>query len=91
MADWPHVICLEGSIVTLSDADKLSVLASLPSEPLAALLVARLRSQGIRAEMSGVLTSGFRADARGGVQVLVLPEDAARAREVLAASHKHGS
>jgi hypothetical protein len=74
-----------------SDADKPIVLTSLPTEPLAALLVGRLRSEGIRAEMSGALTSAFRASAAGAVQVLVHPEDAARARELLAAWQTHGS
>jgi hypothetical protein len=72
-----------------TDADKPIVLASLPTEPLVALLVGRLQSEGIRAEMSGALTSAFRVEAPGAVQVLVRPQDAARARELLAAWQKH--
>ena len=55
----------------------------MPSEPLAAVLIGRLESEGIRAEMSGALTSGFRADAPGDVQILVRPEDAVQARKLL--------
>lgn len=77
--------------MSLSDADKPVVLTSLPTEPLAALLVGRLQNEGIRAEMSGALTSGFRAEAAGDVQILVRPEDATRARQLLAAWHQDGS
>jgi hypothetical protein len=51
--------------VSSSASDNPIVLTSVPTEPLAALLVGRLRNEGIRAEMSGVLTSAFRADAPG--------------------------
>jgi len=80
----------EGSRVSSSDADKPVVLISFPTEPSAALLVGRLGSEGIGAEMSGALTSAFRASVAGAVQVLVRPKDAARARELLAAWHVHG-
>jgi len=72
-----------------SDADKPVVLTSVPTEPLAALLVGRLQNEGIRAEMSGALTSGFRAEAAGDVQILVRPEDAVRARELLVSWRKN--
>ncbi len=65
------------------------VLVSLPSEPQAAILVAALEGEGICAEMWGVLTSGFRADAPGDVKVLVMPQDLERAREVLN-EHENG-
>jgi hypothetical protein len=77
--------------VSSPESDNPIVLTSLPSEPPAALLVGRLRNEGIRAEMSGMLTSGFRADAPGSVQILIRPEDAERARELLAEWHKHDS
>ncbi len=73
------------------DADHAVVLTRVSSEPLAALLVGQLRSEGIRAEMSGVLTSAFRAEAPGGVQILVLAKDLGRAREVLADWNEAGS
>jgi hypothetical protein len=65
------------------------VLVSLPSEPQAAILVAALEGEGIRAEMSGVLTSGFRADVPGNVTVLVMPDDLERAQAILA-EHEDG-
>ncbi|MBC8105235.1 MAG: hypothetical protein H7Z14_01500 [Anaerolineae bacterium] len=73
------------------DADNPVVLTSVPSEPLAALLIGRLESEGIDAEMSGALTSGFRADAPGDVQILVRPEDATRAGELMAAWQESSS
>lgn len=60
------------------------VLTHTPTETLAALLVARLESEGIYAEMAGALTSAFRAEAPGQVQILVREEDADRARSLLA-------
>ena len=59
------------------------VLTSLPSEAQAAILVAALVGDGIHAEMSGTLTSGFRAEAPGNVKVLVMPDDYERAQEIL--------
>ncbi|CAN5607078.1 hypothetical protein BH10PLA1_BH10PLA1_00540 [soil metagenome] len=67
------------------------VLTSLPNEIVASLLVGLLENDGIRAELSGVLTSAFRAEAPGEVQVLVLPADLARAREVLEDWQKKGN
>lgn len=65
------------------------VLVSLPSEPQAAILVAALEGEGIRAEMSGTLTSGFRADAPGDVKVLVMPDDLEKAQAILQ-EHENG-
>lgn len=65
------------------------VLVSMPSEPQAAILVAALEGEGIRAEMWGVLTSGFRADVPGDVKVLVLSEDLQKAQAILA-EHENG-
>ena len=65
------------------------VLALMPSEPQAAILVAALEGEGIRAEMSGTLTSGFRADAPGDVKILVMPEDVQRAQAILD-EHENG-
>jgi hypothetical protein len=42
-----------------------------------------LEERGIKATMSGVYTSGFRAEAPGWVQVLVAEEDLAAAQAVL--------
>jgi len=65
------------------------VLALMPSEPQAAILVAALEGEGIHAEMSGALTSGFRADVPGDVKVLVMPEDLQRAQAILD-EHENG-
>jgi hypothetical protein len=70
------------------DPAKTTVLTSVPTEFLASLLVDRLRSEGIEAEMSGGLTSDFRIGAPEEVQVLVHAKDAAHAGKVLAAWHK---
>lgn len=60
------------------------ILTRAATELEASLIVGRLRSEGIAAEMSGMLTSAFRAETPGDVQVLVLPRDVERARQVLA-------
>jgi hypothetical protein len=72
------------SFMSTKDAAGPIILTSLPSEPLASLLVGRLESEGIRAEMSGALSSAFRASAPGEVQILIHPKDAKRARKLLA-------
>ena len=69
--------------MTENSSDEPVIVTTANSEPLAAIMVARLRGEGIEAEMSGEYTSGFRAEAPGVVQILVRASDAARAREVL--------
>lgn len=59
------------------------VLATVGTEMLASVIVARLESEGIPAELSGGITLGFQPEAKGGVQILVRPEDEQRAREVM--------
>lgn len=59
------------------------VLTMLPSEAQAAILVAALAGDGIHAEMSGTLTSGFRAEAPGDVKILVTVQDFDRAQKIL--------
>jgi hypothetical protein len=59
------------------------VVARIPSEPEGALIVAQLKNAGIQAELVGGLTSGFRAEAPGEVEVIVLEEDAERAFKLL--------
>lgn len=68
----------------MSDPDRPAVLTTVSTEVLASVIAAKLQSEGIPAEVSGALTSGFRTEVPGGVQVLVRPEDLERAREVLA-------
>ena len=59
------------------------VVARVPTEPEAALIVAQLKNAGIRAGLVGALTSTFRAEAPGEVKVIVLEEDAEKAVEFL--------
>ncbi len=66
-----------------SGSDEPVILASYANEAEAAVVVAALESRGIEAQTTGALTSGFRAEAPGGVQVLVRSGDVERAREVL--------
>jgi hypothetical protein len=73
-----------------ADPDKVVVLARVPTELLASLLVGQLQNEGIQAEVSGVLTSAFRAEAPGDVKILVHARDLERARELLAAWSKGG-
>ena len=61
----------------LEDSDTV-VLAIVPTELEAELILEALEERGIRAEKAGQLTAGFRAEAPGGVRILVRTEDAAR-------------
>jgi hypothetical protein len=67
-----------------ADPDSLHVLASVPDEMHAALIVNALSEAGIRARATGGFTAGFRAEAPGEVSVVVSRADLARAREILA-------
>ncbi len=67
-----------------ADPMRLETLAWLGNELEAALIVNALEEQGIRATAVGGYTSGFRAEAPGGVRVVVAQGDLSRAREVLA-------
>lgn len=59
------------------------VIAEYPTEVQAALAAAALRDAGIRCEMVGAASAGFRAEAPGYVRLYVPHADAARARDVL--------
>jgi len=63
--------------------DDSTKLIEVRSEAQAALIVAALADAGISANAQGDLTAGFRAEAPGGVGVLVRRADLDRAREVL--------
>jgi hypothetical protein len=65
-------------------ADDLEVLMCVATEPEAALIIAALKGQGIDAAAEGALTSAFRAEAPGGVRILVRQGDLDRAKEALA-------
>jgi pheromone shutdown protein TraB len=64
-------------------SDHIVPLTSAPDEMEAGIIVAALEEHGIKATMSGVYTSGFRAEAPGQVQILIAERDLARAQEVL--------
>ena len=59
------------------------VLVSVSTEIEAASIVAALANFGIEAVTTGEFTAGFRAEAPGGVQVLVKQKDFSRARQAL--------
>ena len=65
------------------DPNRPVVLTKVENETVAALIVAALEERGIEAETAGALTSGFRAEAPGGVQVIVRAADRERAEEAL--------
>ena len=58
-------------------------LTRVPSETQAALLVAALQERGISAHTEGALTSGFRAEAPGGVDIFVRKADLQKAEAAL--------
>jgi hypothetical protein len=68
---------------TRPDGESLTVLKSVAHEFEAALIVNALEDHGIRATAAGDFTSGFRAEAPGGVRVLVKSTDVAAALDVL--------
>ena len=65
------------------DANSPQVLANLPTEAEAALLVGHLDSLGIKAYVSGAGTSTGWPEAPSDVQVVVRQADLARAQEAL--------
>jgi hypothetical protein len=65
------------------------VLTNVENETQAALIMAALEDAGVKAESTGGLTSGLRAEAPGDVHILVRPEDAKKAAEVLADLESH--
>lgn len=65
------------------DPNRLVVVASVPTEEEAAVIVAALETRGVQAGFSGALTAGFRAEAPGDVHIMVREVDAVRAREIL--------
>ena len=70
------------TIVT-RDSQDLLVLVSVPHEVEAAVIVAALEEEGIRAVAAGGNTSAFKAEAPGEVQVLVSRSNAARAQQTI--------
>jgi hypothetical protein len=71
----------------MTDDSRTVVLARASSEWQASLLVEVLRERGIDAEVSGALTSQFRAEAPGYARVIV-PSDQLEAAEAALAAHR---
>ncbi len=70
------------------NSNELAVLASVPTEAEAVMIVAALEAGGIKAKTMGALTSGFRAAVTGDVEVVVRKCDLDRARETLRSNHE---
>jgi hypothetical protein len=62
----------------------LTTVATVSTELEAALLIDLLAEQGITATQTGGLTAQFRAEAPGGVEVMVLQDQQAAARAIIA-------
>jgi Putative prokaryotic signal transducing protein len=73
------------------DDEKLSKLTTVTGEYEATAIVSALEAEGIRATTVGGFTAGFRAEAPGGVTVVVLEDDLPRAKEILADLRQHGA
>ena len=67
------------------ESSTLEVLARVPTEAEASLIVQTLADRGISAKAIGGFTSGFKAEAPGDVSVLVRRGDLRRAESILAA------
>ncbi len=65
------------------DPNQPVVLMTTPTEAEAAMIAAALENQGVSAHVIGALTSGFRTEVPGCVEILVRQTDLERAREAL--------
>ncbi len=65
------------------DANDLVVLTTTLTEVEGAVIVAALSGEGVEAVIDGGAIAGFKAEAPGGVRVIVRQVDAERAREIL--------
>ena len=68
----------------MPESTKPVTLAFFPQEYYAQLLANGLSDEGIKAEVSGGITGGFRADAPGMVKVLVDERDLEKAKAFFA-------
>jgi hypothetical protein len=73
------------------DDENLCKLTTVFGEYEATAIVSALEAEGIRAQTVGGLTAGFRAEAPGGVSVVVLENDLPRAKQILADLREHGA
>jgi hypothetical protein len=72
----------EPPVGPITDGDAVVVATEAPTEHQATAIAAAMEEEGIRSELSGMLTCDFRADAPGRVQILVHAADLARARQI---------
>ena len=75
----------------MSDESRTVVLAQVKSEWHANLIADALRDKGIDAQVSGALTSEFRAEAPGYVRVIVPDDQTEQARAALEAHQREAS
>ena len=68
----------------MSEDVKLVRLTEVLHEAEAGVLVAALETDGIQANSTGDLTSGFRAESPGTIEIWVHAKDLAKAQKVLA-------
>ena len=73
------------------DSEETVALVVVQTELEASLLASSLEARGIRAEVSGGLTAGFRAEAPGGARILVMAGELEQAKEALLAIRKENS
>jgi nitrogen regulatory protein PII-like uncharacterized protein len=67
-----------------NDPNLPELLTSVPNDIEAAAIVNALADRGIRATMTGIYTSGFRAQAPGWVKIVVRNKDLDSAKQALA-------
>jgi hypothetical protein len=73
------------------DDENLCKLTTVFGEYEATAIVSALEAEGVRAQTVGGFTAGFRAEAPGGVSVVVLENDLPRAKQILAGLREHGA
>jgi hypothetical protein len=73
------------------DSEKLKTLTIVSNDLEASAIVSALEDEGIRARAVGGFTAGFRAEAPGGVSVVVTESDLDRAKIVLADLRQRGA
>jgi hypothetical protein len=73
--------CYNAAMAT--NEENLARVTSVRTEMEGSVIVSGLEDRGIKATMSGVYTTNFRAEAPGWVEVLVAEHDLAHAQEAL--------
>lgn len=73
------------------DPNRVVVLTTASTEAQGEMIVAALEAHGVQAQTTGALTSGLRAGAPGGVQVIVRQADLEQAQSGLQAIEKESA